>query len=277
MNTPIHNKTGKNGMIKFFQPWCGHCTSMKPAWDEVSEKMSDSSVYIADVNCSEESELCEANNVQGYPTIHYYVNGIKYDYTGGRGVEDLTTFVNEELMPKCIINDTSSNNNNDKNMCNEKEKSYIQKWNDKTLEEKKKELIRLNKMSGKMMKNDLKIWLRQRISILDQMVEPEVHWMDKVRDMIDPVTKYLTMEHMKLVFDLWMEQFQSVKSYVSNWFLEDPKVTAYTKKWKNQDGAAISKEILRLESMASKDMKNELKQWVLDRIDILKKMSTEEL
>lgn len=66
--------SGKNGMIKFFQPWCGHCTKMKPDWDRLAEE-AHSSVFIADVNCSDEEDLCKENAVSGYPTIKVFKDG----------------------------------------------------------------------------------------------------------------------------------------------------------------------------------------------------------
>jgi thioredoxin-like negative regulator of GroEL len=67
-------KSGKNGMIKFYQPWCGHCTKMKPAWDEVSAA-AHSSVFLADVNCSDNEDLCSTVGVSGYPTIKVLSEG----------------------------------------------------------------------------------------------------------------------------------------------------------------------------------------------------------
>jgi protein disulfide-isomerase A6 len=46
---------------------------MKPIWDELSEEYKDSSsVVIADVDCTVETDLCSDYDVSGYPTIKYF-------------------------------------------------------------------------------------------------------------------------------------------------------------------------------------------------------------
>ena len=90
--------TSKNALVKFYQPWCGHCKSMKPDYDRLSaEYGSSENVLIADVNCGEEDALCAASDVRGYPTIKYYVNGEEEDYQMGRTYEDMKQFVKDKL------------------------------------------------------------------------------------------------------------------------------------------------------------------------------------
>eukprot|EP00493_Phyllostaurus_siculus_P014484 UN14708 len=64
---------GKTVFIKFFAPWCGHCKKMKPAWDKLIKEYKDSTTaLIADVDCTAAGKpLCDANGVQGFPTIKY--------------------------------------------------------------------------------------------------------------------------------------------------------------------------------------------------------------
>ena len=50
-------ETGKHGMVKFYQSWCGHCMRMKPDWDRLAEEENNDSILIADVNCGDQKEV----------------------------------------------------------------------------------------------------------------------------------------------------------------------------------------------------------------------------
>jgi protein disulfide-isomerase A6 len=138
---------------------------MKPAWDELAET-AHPSTFIADINCSEQEELCSEHGVQGYPTIKIYKGESVDDYKGGRTLSDLQEFVDAELAVKCDITNPGGSG------CSDKAKEYITKWTSKNdSAAAKKELDRLSGMSGQSMKADLKQWLNERIAILRQMTE----------------------------------------------------------------------------------------------------------
>jgi len=60
----------KNALVKYHQTWCGHCKAMKPDYDELSKMFADSEqVAIVEVDCGEEVEICEAEQIEGYPTL----------------------------------------------------------------------------------------------------------------------------------------------------------------------------------------------------------------
>jgi len=158
--------SGRNGMIKFYQPWCGHCTRMKPEWDKLAEE-AHPSVFIADVNCSDEDELCTENGVSGYPTIKVWREGKVEEYSGGRGFDELLGFVNTELATKCDLS-------NMKETCSERAQSYSAKWKDKSIGTIEKEINRLTGMRGNPMSKDLRNWLRERLTILRQLNSEEV-------------------------------------------------------------------------------------------------------
>ena len=120
-NCPYHSVSfvGRNGMVKFFQTWCGHCTRMAPDWDKLSKEVHPS-VFIYDVNCGDEADLCQENGVSGYPTIKYYQNGVEHKYEGGRGFNDLLDFTKENLEQACDVDKL-------KETCNERAQGYAEK------------------------------------------------------------------------------------------------------------------------------------------------------
>ena len=129
-------------------------------------KFSKNSILILDVNCEEEVDLCQANEILKYPTLKYFVdNGVEYIYEGKRDYESMKNFVEKTLKKKtCDVNDTSRD-------CSEKEISYIEK-NRKKLYSKKleeKERLILLSSTGKM-GLDLKDWVDERIAILEQLL-----------------------------------------------------------------------------------------------------------
>jgi len=138
---------------------------MKPAWDQLgSEYESSSSVVVADVDCTVESDLCGEYDVKGYPTIKYFTAETDpkgADYNGGRDFDGLKKFVEDTLEVKCLLEDTAG--------CSEKETEFLGKWKAKPKADVASQLERLEKMKGGKMTPDLKKWLVQRINILKQL------------------------------------------------------------------------------------------------------------
>merc|ERR1719463_709911 len=98
--------SGKTIFVKFFAPWCGHCKSMKPAWDKLMKNWNKGerakTSLIADVDCTAEGKpLCEEVGVQGFPTIKWGDPANLEDYQGGRDYDALKAFAKENLKPMC--------------------------------------------------------------------------------------------------------------------------------------------------------------------------------
>lgn len=112
---------GKTVFIKFFAPWCGHCKKMKPAWDKLIKEYKDSTTaLIADVDCTAAGKpLCDANGVQGFPTIKYGDPSALEKYEGGRDYDSLKTFADNNLKPQC------SPSNMD--LCDDEQKAELNK------------------------------------------------------------------------------------------------------------------------------------------------------
>ena len=140
---------------------------MKPAWDQLGGEYADSSsVVVADVDCTVESDLCGEYDVKGYPTIKYFTaetDAKGADYSGARDFDGLKEFVGETLEVKCLLDDPSG--------CSDKETEFMGKWKAKPKAEATAQLERLQKMMGGSMAPDLKKWVVQRVNILKQLAE----------------------------------------------------------------------------------------------------------
>ncbi|XP_044758087.1 thioredoxin domain-containing protein 5 [Coccinella septempunctata] len=83
--------------IKFFAPWCGHCKSLAPTWDDLNKKYEPTeNIKIMKVDCTaqENKGLCNDEKIDGFPTMYLYKDGEKIsEYTGSRSLEDLSDFV----------------------------------------------------------------------------------------------------------------------------------------------------------------------------------------
>jgi len=153
-------------MIKFYQPWCGFCSAMKPAWDKLAEEVNES-VFIADVNCSEEPRLCSKNAVKGYPTILVYFDGELSKYEGDRDFDALYEYVDENLALHCIIDKP--------NQCDKKSQTFLKKWKDnKPQKEIVDEVIRLQGLMKRQVTYQLLVWMRDRTDILMQLLPRDV-------------------------------------------------------------------------------------------------------
>ncbi|XP_064489294.1 thioredoxin domain-containing protein 5 homolog [Ornithodoros turicata] len=85
--------------VKFFAPWCGHCKRLAPTWEELSRKFATTpGVKVAKVDCTAYEELCNAKDVQGYPTLILYKSGRRVaEFNGARELDVLYEFVEQHM------------------------------------------------------------------------------------------------------------------------------------------------------------------------------------
>ncbi|KIM20922.1 hypothetical protein M408DRAFT_118006 [Serendipita vermifera MAFF 305830] len=85
-------------MVKFFAPWCGHCQKLAPIWTELAQELK-GVVNVAEVNCDIHGSLCRNVGIEGYPTVIFYLNGRKVDYTGRKALDAMATFARKAVAP----------------------------------------------------------------------------------------------------------------------------------------------------------------------------------
>jgi len=115
--------SGKTVFLKMYAPWCGHCKKMKPDWDKLMAKFDGSATQlVADVDCTSDGgkPVCDANGVRGFPTLKWGDPTDLQDYEGGRSLDELTKFAEENLKPVCSVNNMD--------LCDAAKKAEIEKY-----------------------------------------------------------------------------------------------------------------------------------------------------
>jgi protein disulfide-isomerase-like protein len=81
--------------VKFYAPWCPHCTKLTGTMDELADAFKgDSSIGIGKINVDKHKDVGNKVGVRGFPTLKLFKNGKAVaDYSGQRNVSSFKKFI----------------------------------------------------------------------------------------------------------------------------------------------------------------------------------------
>jgi Thioredoxin len=76
---------------------------MAPDWEKLAEEFKDHAAgLVAEIDCTAGGKaLCDANGIQGFPTLKYGDPSILEDYEGQRTYDALAAFAKDNWKPVC--------------------------------------------------------------------------------------------------------------------------------------------------------------------------------
>lgn len=65
--------------VEFFSPYCPHCRAFAPTWQQLADEhealASTRDFHFAKVDCTLSGDVCKAQGIRAFPTLHLYAQG----------------------------------------------------------------------------------------------------------------------------------------------------------------------------------------------------------
>jgi len=86
-------------LIEFYAPWCGHCQALAPEYEKAATELKSDDIQIAKVDCTIETEICEEQKIQGFPTLKIFKKGAASEFKGARKAESIVSVLKKQALP----------------------------------------------------------------------------------------------------------------------------------------------------------------------------------
>ncbi|CAI5708981.1 unnamed protein product [Hyaloperonospora brassicae] len=102
-DTTLNDTTTTVWLVDYYAPWCPHCRQFAPEWEKVASVYAETSkVQVGAVDCTKNSELCNKENIRGFPGVklHHVPASAEEAYMMPRGAGTAKSVIQwaEKLM-----------------------------------------------------------------------------------------------------------------------------------------------------------------------------------
>ena len=81
-------------LLEFYAPWCGHCQTIRPAYEQLGRELSSDGKYrVGACDITQNAAMTGRFEVREVPTIYYIDKMNVYQYTGPLNVASIKEFV----------------------------------------------------------------------------------------------------------------------------------------------------------------------------------------
>jgi protein disulfide-isomerase-like protein len=86
-------------LVKFFAPWCAHCSMMAPAYNSLARTVHGEwdGAHVVEVNCDRHPEIGNRFQITGYPTLALVHKGKYVGYHGPKSMQSMLDFLKETV------------------------------------------------------------------------------------------------------------------------------------------------------------------------------------
>jgi len=87
--------------LTFVAFFSGHCKKLAPEYSAAASILAAQNPpqYVAKCDTTENNALGERFEIKGFPTLIFFKNGQRQDYTGGRTKDTIISWINKKTGP----------------------------------------------------------------------------------------------------------------------------------------------------------------------------------
>jgi len=94
----------KDVLVEFYAPWCGHCKTLAPKFEEAAKKLAgNKNIVLAKIDAT--ANEVPSVQIKGFPTLKFYPSNKKsapIDFEGDREVEGIIKWLKEHTTHKWV-------------------------------------------------------------------------------------------------------------------------------------------------------------------------------